>query len=222
MNTAAEQIPETKPQRRSFLLCILFLICALLWNPEIYSWQLKFTYLPFFTTGALAFLAVGIIVLAPPEFRPLRKFMLIAEIAFCLLLLGQCLMFPSSLTMAKVGEAFWWIVIPTLVYTHRRSFHKLLPVYVLTVGGYGFLHFAVRGLRGIWSAGITGNVNWTAALSVMTMIFLGWLIRERFAHSKSARKRKMILCFGIAGELLLFCGGECYFSVIVQFQTVLC
>ena len=91
MNTAAEKIPATGPQRRSFLLCILFLLCALLWTPEIYYiWQLKFTYLPFFTTGALAFLALGIIVQGP-EFQPLRKFMLIAGIAFCLMFLGQIL-----------------------------------------------------------------------------------------------------------------------------------
>ena len=206
MNTAAEQIPATKPQRRSFLLCILFLLCALLWNPEIYYiWQLKFTYLPFFTVGALAFLALGIIVQAAPEFRPLRKFMLIAGIAFFLVVLGQILTHASGLTLARIGEALLWIVIPALAYTHYQSFRKLLPVYVLVLGSYDFLYFIVGNLRIAWSPGITGNINWTAALVVMTMIFLGWHIRERFTRSQSAKQRKKILGFGIAGELLLGC-----------------
>lgn len=204
MNQAAEPISEPKQQNRSFLLCLLFLFCALLWNPGIYTFMNQARYLPFFTTGALTFLALGIIIQALPEFRPMRRFMLIAIIGFGLVMLGQVLTHAHRLTLARVGEMLWWIVIPALTYTHCRSFRKLLPVYVLTIGGYSFLYYTVRDLRGIWNAGITGNVNWTAALSVMTMIFLGWLIFDRLAQCKSAGQRKTVLCLGFAGELLLF------------------
>ena len=204
MTVQTETDSGTKKQKISFRLCSFFLFCALLWNPAIFTSLGKAAYLPFFTIGALAVLALGIIVQAPPEFRPIRKFMFTAEIAFCLMLPGQILMHASCLTLAKVGEMLWWIVIPTLAYTHSRSFRKLLPVYVLTAGGYGFLYFAVGDLRGIWNAGITGNVNWTAALSVMTMIFLGGFVLDRCRQSKTAGQRKIILGLGIAGELLLF------------------
>ena len=204
MNQAAEPISDPKQQKRSFLLCLLFLFCALLWNPGIYTFMDQARYLPFFTAGALTFLALGMIVQAPPEFQPMRRFMFIAVIGFGLLMLGQILMHAPSLTLAKAGEMLWWIVIPALACTHSRSFRKLLPVYVLTVGGYSLLYYAVRDLRDIWNVGITGNVNWTAALSAITMIFLGWLIIHQLIQCKSAIQRKMVLGLGIAGELLLF------------------
>ena len=203
MTGSPEMIPDAKQQTRSFRLSILFLFCAMLWNPGIYMTLEKAPYLPFFTVGALTFAAIGLLFSAP-GFRPLRKFMLITGCAFGLLITGQLLVHASSLTLARIGEAFWWLAIPALAYTHDKSFRKLLPVYVLTVGIYGFLYYAFRDLRGIWDAGITGNVNWTAALSAMTMIFLGWFVLDRWKRSKNAGPRKMILGFGIAGELLLF------------------
>ena len=204
MNRNAEPIPDLKQQKRSFLLTSLFLFCSMLWNLGIYTVLDRARYLPFFTAGALAFLALGMIVQASPEFQPMRRFMLIAATGFGLVMLVQILMHVPGLTLARVGEMLWWIVIPALAYTHCRAFRKLLPFYVLTIGCYGLIFFEARDLRRFWNAGITGNVNWTAALALMTMIFLGWFIFDRLARCKSAGRKKMILVLGIAGELMLF------------------
>ncbi|MBQ6597794.1 MAG: O-antigen ligase family protein, partial [Lentisphaeria bacterium] len=110
----------------------------------------------------------------------------------------------SRWELLQFWECLWWVSIPLLAFLQYRVFRQLLPVYVLAIGGYGFLYSAVGDLRGIWNAGITGNVNWTAALFVMTMIFLGWFTLDRRDRCKQDGQRKMILGAGIAGELLLF------------------
>ena len=206
---------ETTQQKNSFLLCAFFLFCALLWNPGIFTSLGRATYLPFFTVGALTVLTIGI-KLHAPEFPLRRNFMRFAAFGFFLLVMGHFLVNIvlhrgvvkdwencSRWELLQFWEWLCWISIPLLTFLQYRAFRKLLPFYVLTVGGYGFLYSAVGDLRGIWNAGITGNVNWTAALFVMTMIFLGWFVLDRSRQSKTAGQRKMILGCGIAGELLL-------------------
>ncbi|MBR4664246.1 MAG: O-antigen ligase family protein [Lentisphaeria bacterium] len=199
MTEPAEITQETSQQKISFLLCGFFLICAMLWNPGIYTSLGKASYLPFFTPAALSFLAAAVLFFGPekPQFP---KYIVIAVSGFCLIVLGQFCMHVSRWSIAQGGESLWWVAIPALACAHRKSFRQLLPVYVLAIGGYGFLYSAVGDLRGIWNAGITGNVNWTAALFGMTMIFLGWFTLE----CKQAGQRKMSLGLGIVGELLLF------------------
>jgi len=203
MTESADITPGTKQQKISFRLCAVFLFCALLWNPAIFTSLGKAAYLPFFTPAALSFLAAALLAFCPEKPRG-PKYIIIAALGFCLILLGQFIMHVSCWNLARGGESLWWIAIPALACVHQQSFRKLLPAYVLTVGGYGFLYSAGGDLRGIWNAGITGNVNWTAALFVMTMIFLGWFTLDRRDRCKQAGQRKMILGFGIAGELLLF------------------
>ena len=215
MTDQTELDPGTKQQKTSFLLCAVFLFCALLWNPGIYTLLGRAPYLPLFTVGALTVRSIGI-KLHAPEFPPRRNFMRLATLGFFLLVMGHFLVnVISRRGMVKYWEIcslwellqfwdwLWWISIPLLAFLQYRAFRKLLPVYVLAVGGYGFLYSAAGDLYGIWNAGITGNVNWTAALFVMTMIFLGWFTLERRNQCKQAGQRKMILGFGIAGELLL-------------------
>ena len=203
MTEPAEITQETSQQKNSLLLCGFFLICAMLWNPGIYMSPGQAQYLPFFTPAALSFLAAAIVVfrMEKPQFP---KYIVIAVSGFCLILLGQFIIHVSRWSIARGGESLWWVAIPALACAQQKSFRKLLPVYVLGIGGYGFLYSAVGDLRGIWNAGITGNVNWTAALFVMTMIFLGWFTLDRRDRCKQAGQRKMILGLGIAGELLLF------------------
>ena len=55
MTGPAEITQETSQQKISFLLCGFFLICAMLWNPGIYTSLGKASYLPFFTPAALVF-----------------------------------------------------------------------------------------------------------------------------------------------------------------------
>ena len=52
MTEPAEITQATPPQKISFLLCGFFLVCAMLWNPGIYTSLTKAPYLPFFTVGA--------------------------------------------------------------------------------------------------------------------------------------------------------------------------
>ena len=216
MTNSADIAPETKQQKISFWLCAFFLFCALLWNPGIYTSLGRAAYLPFFTVGALTFLTIGI-KLHAPEFPLRRNFMRLATFGFFLLVMGHVLVNIiqhrgvvkywencSRWELLQLWDWLWWISIPLLAFLQYRAFRKLLPAYVLAIGGYGFLYSAVGDLRGIWNAGITGNVNWTAALFVMTMIFLGWFTLDRRNQCKQTGQRKMILGFGIAGELLLF------------------
>ena len=216
MTEQAEITQETPQQKNSLLLCGFFLICAMLWNPGIYTSLGKASYLPFFTVGALAALSLGIRLHAS-EFPLRRNFMRLATLGFFLLVAGHFLVNfishrgvvkywenSSRWELMQFWECLWWISIPLLAFMQYRAFRKLLPVYVLAVGGYGFLYSAVGDLRGIWNAGITGNVNWTAALFVMTMIFLGWFTLDRRDRCKQAGQRKMSLGLGIVGELLLF------------------
>ena len=104
-------------------------------------------------------------------------------------------------TVFKILLAPIWLLFTILKLAFRLAASS--GIYVLAIGGYGFLYSAVGDLRGIWNAGITGNVNWTAALFVMTMIFLGWFTLDRRDRCKQAGQRKMILGCGLAGELLL-------------------
>ena len=143
-------------------------------------------------------------VLAAGGSRPWKGYFQWALILFFLLIAGQTLFHFSRWDAARIGEALFWITVPAMVCRNHAAFRKLIPVYALCVGGYSFLYSAGSDLRIIWTAGITGNVNWTASLFVMTMIFLGWLIRECALKCDRPGKRKMIWCLGIAGELLLF------------------
>ena len=192
---------EGKAGKTSFRLSALFLIFALLWNPGIYLSIGRAQYIPLFTAGALGFLAAG--VLAAGGFRPWQRYFQWAMFLFLLLVAGQSLFHFSRWDAARIGEALFWITVPAMVCQNHAAFRKLIPVYALCVGGYSFLYSAGSDLRIIWTAGITGNVNWTASLFVMTMIFFGWLIREMALKCARPGKRKMIWCLGIAGELLL-------------------
>ena len=203
MTDSTEMIPETKQRKISFLLCAFFLFCALLWNPGIFASPGRAQYLPFFTTGALSFLAIGLT--ASCSFVPsCKKYFRWTILLFCGLAAGQMAAHFSSWGITQFGEMLFWLAVPAAVCTHCAAFRKLLPVYVLTVGGYAFLSSAYLTLRNSWTVGITGNVNWTAALFVMTGIFLGGLTADRMKKCISTQRKKIILAFGIAGELLLF------------------
>ena len=179
-----------------------FLVCALLWNPVIFAPAKGSSTLPLFVPGALGFLAAGIVLLAP-EIRPANKYPTAALAGFLILVLGQFVLHFSSWTVAQLGESLFWIAVPLMVYAHPQTFRKLLPVYVLAVGGYAALYSAGPGLRGEWSAGITGNENWTAALFVMTMIFLGGVTAGRWKRTGRPGGKKLSLVLGTAGELVL-------------------
>lgn len=202
MNETAIPVQETDPLKISFRLCVLFLICSLLWNPELFTSLGKASYLPFFTPAALSFLAAAIQCFRPEKLRA-PKYIVIAVLGFGLILLGQFIMHIFSWSIAQAGESLWWIAIPAMACVHQKSFRKLLPVYVLAIGGYALLYAFATDLRGLWNSGITGNVNWTAALFVMTMIFLGWLIGELHRKAATPIQKKTVLILGTAGELLL-------------------
>ncbi|MBO4647180.1 MAG: O-antigen ligase family protein [Lentisphaeria bacterium] len=190
-------------ERFSLLVAALFLCCALLWNPQALFQPGKTGNLPLFTPNALAFLAAGLVFCAP-KFPALRKFMLVAAGGFAVLLTGQFIRhYPGCWIFVQFGDGLWWIALPALAYVYAPAFRKLLPIYVLAVGGYAFLHSVWADLLGKWSAGITGNENWTAALFVMTMIFLGAALYDRLQKTDRPRKKLLILIFGIILELLL-------------------
>ena len=65
MNETAVPVHGTDPQKISFRLCVLFLVCSLLWNPELFTSLGKASYLPFFTPAALSFLAAAILAFRP-------------------------------------------------------------------------------------------------------------------------------------------------------------
>ena len=202
MNETSDPAQGTDPLKISFLLCALFLICSLLWNPELFTSLGKASYLPFFTPAALSFPAAAILCFRPEKPR-VPKYIIIAVLGFGLILLGQFIMHISSWSIAQAGESLWWIAVPALACAHQKSIRKLLPVYVLSVGGYALVYAFAADLRGLWNAGITGNVNWTAALFVMTMIFLGWLIFQRWKNTACRSQRITILILGTTAELLL-------------------
>ena len=207
-DSAGPELAQTERSRPDdgrcpLLPAALFLCCALLWNPEALAQPGKTGYLPLFTPNALAFLAAGLVFCAP-KFQAMRKFMIAAACGFALLLTGQFIRhYPACWTFAQFGDGLWWIALPALAYVYGPAFRKLLPVYVLAVGGYAFLHSVWADLLGIWTAGITGNENWTAELFVMTMIFLGGVLYDRRQKAEQPRKKLLILIFGIAAELLL-------------------
>ena len=202
MTGPVELVQEEKAGKTSFRLSALFLGFALLWNPGIYLSIGRAQHIPLFTAGALSFLAAA--VLTAGGFRPWKKYFQWALLLFLLLIAGHALFHFSRWDAARIGEALFWITVPAMVCQNHAAFRKLIPVYALCVGGYSFLYSAGSDLRIIWTAGITGNVNWTASLFVMTMIFFGWLIWETARKCSRPGKRKMIWGIGIVGELLLF------------------
>jgi len=202
MTGPAELLQKTKPQENSFLLCAVFLFSALLWNPGIFVSIGHAQYLPLFTMGSLGFLAAG--VLLAGRGRPWKTYFQWALLLFFLLIAGHALAHFARWEFAQIGEALFWITVPAMVCLNYDAFRKLLPVYVLTVGGYSLLYSLGSDLRNIWTAGITGNVNWTASLFIVTMIFFGGLILERLARAAGPGQKKFIAAVGIAGELLLF------------------
>ena len=202
MSESAIPVQETDPQKTSFLLCALFLICSLLWNPELFTSLGKASYLPFFTPAALSLLAAAVVAFRPEKPRE-PKYIIVAAMGFVLILLGQFIMHISSWSIAQAGECLWWVAVPALACAHQESIRKLLPAYVLSIGGYALLYAFATNLRGLWNSGITGNVNWTAALFVMTMIFLGWLIFILWKKAIRPVQKKTILILGTMWELLL-------------------
>jgi len=195
--------PSPDDSRGALFPAALFLGCALLWNPGSLVRPGTTGYLPLFTPVALAFLAAGLVFCAP-KFQAVRKFMIGAGCGFALLLTGQFIRhYPGCWTFAQFGDGLWWIALPALAYVYGPAFRKLLPVYVLAVGGYAFFHSVWADLLGIWTAGITGNENWTASLFVMTMIFLGGVLYELRQKAVQPHRKLLILIFGIAAELLL-------------------
>ena len=205
---AGPELAQTGPcrpdsERFPLLPAALFLCCALLWNPQLLFQPGKTGNLPLFTPNALAFLAAGLVFCAP-KFPMLRKFMLVAAGGSVLLLTGQFIRhYPGCWTFAQFGDGLWWIALPALAYVYAPAFRKLLPIYVLAIGGYAFLHSVWADLLGKWTAGITGNENWTAALFVMTMIFLGAVLWDLRQKTGQPRTKLLILIFGIGAELLL-------------------
>ncbi|MBQ9337445.1 MAG: O-antigen ligase family protein [Lentisphaeria bacterium] len=189
--------------QKSFYACATFLFCALLWNPVIFAPQSGVRTLPMFTAGALGLLAAGLVLLAPERIRRAAKFMSAAALGFLLLVLGQFAFHFSGWTIAQLGEGLFWIAVPLAVFVHPQAFRKLLPVYVLAIGAYAACYSAVPGLRGQWSAGITGNENWTAALFAMTMIFLGGSILGQGDRGSKPERKKLIIGLGIAAEIVL-------------------
>lgn len=198
---AAELAPNGKCGNFSFRLSALFLLFALLWNPGIFASPGRGIYLPLFTMGALGILAAGVLIAG--RFLPLKRYFLGALMLFFLLIAGQSAFHFGRWDASRIGEALFWITVPAMVCMNADSFRKLLPAYVLAVGGYSFFYSSGSELRNIWSAGITGNVNWTASLAVVTMIFFGGLILEWRRKCPLPKRKKLILIFGMAGELLL-------------------
>lgn len=189
--------------RLTFLPGAVFLLCALLWNPTLYShpgggWDLQV-----FTAGALGLIAGGLLLCAftrtMQTFVRLKPWAKAALGGFFLLVLGHFLLHYPRWTIAQFGEGMIWIAVPALVCAQERFFRKALIPFLAFLGAFDLLCCGVRILRGspLWGIGIAGNVNWNAAVLALTAPFLlAW-----FCQWYAKRKNRLILIGGCAVTL---------------------
>lgn len=155
----------------------VLLICALLWNPSLYWSFGKAGAFPLFTAGALGLISAGLLlfpaVRAELFFRRLKTWVLAAWIGFLLLILFHFVLNPR-LSLTHLGMCLVWLTVPGLVCEQYSFFRKFLSGFIAFLGVFNLLYcltaYCVRGI-GFWEPGITGNVNWTAALVVMSTPF---------------------------------------------------
>lgn len=155
----------------------ILLICALLWNPSLYWSFGKAEAFPLFTAGALGLVSAGLLVFSAVRAelfaRRLKNWALAAWIGFLLLILLHFVLSPR-LSLTHLGMCLVWLTVPGLVCGQFAFFRKFLPGFIAFLGVFNLLYcltaYSVRGIV-FWEPGITGNVNWSAALTVMSAPF---------------------------------------------------
>lgn len=155
---------------------VLFLLLSLFRNHTLFTMIGNAYYFDVFTLGVLSLAAVALLF---ADFRRLSDTLLrMGKLPLTALLIFSGIVFwhffmNGRLSIQHLGEGFRWISIPLLVCVYYDSFRKILPWFFSFLCLWNLVFSLIEASNGKeYLFGISGNVNWNAAIIVITTPFL--------------------------------------------------
>lgn len=189
----------------SYFVPLLLFAGVLFYNPALYFQFFSPVYMACVTAGAIAFLSLALILFsfdsALEWLRHTKRSALFAMLLFVLIVIGHGIL-NSRYRFLHFGESLIWIFLPCCVSVFFAAFRHSLGYFLAVLGFFNLVHCVLVPRTGGWIWGMTGNINFTSALIVITLPFL---ILYSLRLLKRSHKIPRLLTFVPAGVFLI-CG----------------
>ena len=171
---------------------LLFFFCILFYNPTLFFMPSTPSYMAFFPAGVFSLLAIAFVFLKPASFfstfREMNPYARLALGLFTLVALIQYFQHPEY-RLIHLAECLVWISVPFCVFVFYSVFRKTLFPFLALFSVWQMIFCVLLSRdRGIW--GITGNINFTAALQLLCVPFL-LFYGYRFLHDRKKFSRRV-------------------------------
>lgn len=203
--------PESKSSSYGIYVPLLFAFCILLYNPSLFFLPSRPVYMAFFPAGFFSLLACSLVLFSPSglisAFRALNPYATLSLFVFAVVVLIQYF-FHAEYRLIHLAESIVWISVPLCAMVFHSAFRKIF---------FHFLaFFSIWQMIFFWwnprNHGITGNINFTTALLILSLPFLLFYLYRFLRDRKNVSKRKAVLfLFPVVlcgGAILLQCGSR--------------
>lgn len=203
--------PECKSVSYGAYVPLLFAFCILLYNPSLFFLPSRPVYMAFFPAAFFSLLALSLVLFFPsvliPVFRTLNPYAILSLSVFAAVVLIQYFL-HDEYRLIHLAESIVWISVPFCVMIFYSGFRKVFFHFLALFSVWQMIFFC-------WhprNLGITGNINFTSALLILSLPFLLFYLYCFLRDRKKVSKRNavlsllpFILC---GGAILLQCGSR--------------
>ena len=195
--------------KQAWFVPLIFFCCILLYNPSLFFMPSTPVYMAFFPAGVFSFLALSFLLLKPddsfPAVRDLNPYACSALSLFALIAFLQYVQ-HSEYRLFHLAQSLMWISIPFCVFVFHTVIRKMLFPFLGLFSIWQMIYCILRPFSGSW--GITGNINFTAELLLLSFPFLIYYTYCYLTERKKFSKRVSML---ILVPVVLF-GGALFFK----------
>ena len=152
---------------------LIFCFCILFYNPALFFQPSTPVYMAFFPASVFSFLALSFVLLKPSSlFSTCTALCPWARFSFCVFALAALLQYflHPEYHLVQLAESLVWIAVPFCVLVYGSVFRKILFPFLALFSVWQIIYCFLRPFTGTW--GITGNVNFTAVLLLLSFPFL--------------------------------------------------
>ena len=200
--------PECKSALHGVYAPLLFAFCILFYNPSLFFLPSEPVYMAFFPAGFFSLLACSLVLCSPSALisagRALNPYAVLSVFVFAAVVLIQYLL-HDEYRLIHLAESIVWISVPFCAMIFNAAFRKVFFHFLAFFSVWQMIFF-------FWNPGnrvITGNINFTSALLILSLPFLLLYLYRFLRDRKKVLKRNavlsllpFILCGGV---ILLYC-----------------
>ena len=202
--------PECKSALHGVYAPLLFAFCILFYNPSLFFLPSEPVYMAFFPAGFFSLLACSLVLFSPSAlisaFRALNPYAVLSVFVFAAVVLIQYLL-HDEYRLIHLAESIVWISVPFCAMIFNAAFRKVFFHFLAFFSVWQMIFF-------FWNPGnrgITGNINFTSALLILSLPFLLLYLYRFLRDRKKVSKRNAVLCL----LPVFFCGA----AILLEYKS---